>query len=390
MGAALGPVDAGLLVAGASWVAARSVTSPELSYSATETNLRAVASLPHLTRSYWPFPPISSWCGPASGWASTLWAAARQPPPVATTMETLHLPDGGRVQLDWFRGECAVGSTDTLALLLPGLGNDSSTGFIRQAAAALAGAGVVPVTLNYRGVLGELSSGRLGCMDSWQDLDLVVARLIALGPRRVVGVGWSMGGVILARYLGQATPLSKHIAQAVTLSAPLDTSAQLKWMKQTLRGQGLDTVLGIGLLLKLLLQQQGVLNHLKEYGIGWRETLRIRRLTDADELIVCPMNGYSSVEDYYYRNNPAPLLHKIKLQMLVVHASDDPVVPAELIPRAEIASNSHIILARTQHGGHLGWTSKQGVGGVSWADGLMVNFFKAAHFDPTQLCVSKL
>jgi hypothetical protein len=47
--------------------------------------------------------------------------------------ENIVMSDGGSVSLDWFAGMC-VGSSMRVVLLLPGLGNDSRTGFIEHCA----------------------------------------------------------------------------------------------------------------------------------------------------------------------------------------------------------------------------------------------------------------
>lgn len=72
------PVDMAVVAAAGLWAHMRSVHSPTLQYAPTEQNLRRVAALPALSRSYWPFPVSSSWWGPLSGWTAT--AGCDHPP----------------------------------------------------------------------------------------------------------------------------------------------------------------------------------------------------------------------------------------------------------------------------------------------------------------------
>lgn len=45
------------------------------------------------------------------------------------------------------------------------------------------------------------------------------------------------------------------------------------------------------------------------------------------------------------------------IPLLVVQAADDPIAPAEAIPRQALAANPNCLLVVTPSGGHLGWCS---------------------------------
>src|SRR5256885_9655519 len=42
-----------------------------------------------------------------------------------------------------------------------------------------------------------------------------------------------------------------------------------------------------------------------------------------------PRNGFAGAEDYYARSSAGPLLSRIRVPGLVIHAEDDPFIPVE-------------------------------------------------------------
>ena len=125
-------------------------------------------------------------------------------------------------------------------------------------------------------------------MDSWRDLDRVIEHLLTLHPAGISAVGWSMGGLILARYLGESTQLSRSIDSAVTLSAPLDTGRQLQYMQRSWAGRLIGVMLGAGFLLQTLFTSD-TRAKLTEFGIPLSVLSQIRSILDVDRLIVCPL-----------------------------------------------------------------------------------------------------
>ena len=77
------------------------------------------------------------------------------------------------------------------------------------------------------------------------------------------------------------------------------------------------------------------------------------RLTNFDEVIICPMFGFKDKMDYYTRASLWGKLHKItKCPTMFIQANDDPFMLPESFPREEIARNPNLSLAITSRGGH--------------------------------------
>jgi len=93
-----------------------------------------------------------------------------------------------------------------VALLIHGINGGSHEGYVRSACAELAARGVRPAVLNLRGCGGqELTSGRGYTALQAPDVAVAVASLSARFPRApLLGVGFSLGAVLLAKYVAEA------------------------------------------------------------------------------------------------------------------------------------------------------------------------------------------
>ena len=75
-------------------------------------------------------------------------------------------------------------------------------------------------------------------------------------------------------------------------------------------------------------------------------------IREFDDRITAHYGGFRDADDYYFRCSAARVLDRIAVPTLMLHACDDPFVRIEPATRAAIASNPHIALLETAHGGH--------------------------------------
>jgi predicted alpha/beta-fold hydrolase len=76
---------------------------------------------------------------------------------------------------------------------------------------------------------------------------------------------------------------------------------------------------------------------------------------DFDEVYTAPRNGFAGASDYYSKCSAGPLIASIRAPGLVVHAVDDPFIPAEPFRRLEFPPG--LALELISGGGHLGYVS---------------------------------
>jgi len=92
-----------------------------------------------------------------------------------------------------------------------------------------------------------------------------------------------------------------------------------------------------------------------------RRVFRARGFREFDDAATAPLHGFRGVDDYYGSSSSHQFLSRIRVPTLLVHAQDDPFVPAGAIPHATIAASPWLTAAITPHGGHVGF-----VGGPPW------------------------
>jgi predicted alpha/beta-fold hydrolase len=283
--------------------------------------------------------------------------------------ERLELPDGDFVDLDWVVE--AAGRTPEreapLVLVLHGLEGSSSSDYVRSTHRALARKGLASLALNFRSCSGEPNrlprfyhSGDTG------DAAAVLALLRERFPgRRLGAVGFSLGGNVLLKLLGECGGGGwEGLAPdaAVAISVPFDLSAGIATLEQ-----GLGPIYQHYFLRKLRRKVRAKRTILHGH-VDVGALLAVRKLRDFDDLATAPLHGFAGSADYYRRASSKPFLDAIRVPTLLIHAADDPFLPSSAMPRAEVQANPHLEAIFPAHGGHVGFVSGPPWAPVFWAE----------------------
>ena len=135
--------------------------------------------------------------------AQTVWGSLfRLPVRLPIEHQRWELPDGDFIDVDVLPGP---GVDSPVVVVCHGLEGSSKAGYVRGLLGQLAVRGLGAVAINFRGCSGEPNrlprfyhSGDTG------DLAFVVDKLVAERPGRALGlVGFSLGGNVVAKYLGE-------------------------------------------------------------------------------------------------------------------------------------------------------------------------------------------
>ena len=207
--------------------------------------------------------------------------------------------------------------------------------------------------------------------DMWPALDH--ARRLAEG-RPLYGVGISLGGTVLLNACLHAEA-GLPLDGVVCISSPLDLALSARrferwrnrayshWLVNRLRQQTLADPFG------LRPEEQRALSGPE----------RVRSVQAFDAAITAPRWGYRSVEEYYTDASPLPALLKVPPMppVLLLHARDDPWVPADPVERlaavhASPAGQVGMDVLITPSGGHNGFHSPWDGRGGCWSDRLAV------------------
>jgi predicted alpha/beta-fold hydrolase len=282
--------------------------------------------------------------------------------------ERIATPDGDFLDLDWFEsGDDATRASAAhekaanvpLVLLLHGLEGSSNSGYVKVLARELAAAGLESVGLNFRSCSGELNRGpRLYHAGETDDVEFVIEQLAARRPGRpLAAVGFSIGGNMLLRWMGEAGERATELLDAAAVvSVPFDLEAGANFMEAS------ASRLYLRHLLPSLRAKIAAKRELLRGRIDVQRALHARTFFEFDDAATSPLYGFKDVHDYYRRASCAPRIGGVRVPTLVVHALDDPFLPASAIPTAAIAGNPWLVPAISEHGGHVGF-----VHGTPWA-----------------------
>ena len=252
---------------------------------------------------------------------------------------------------------------DPAAILVHGLGGDASAPYVTRVAARLFRLGVRAVRMNLRGAgagfglaRGTYHSGRT------EDLRAVGRWLEDRSPGSPVGwLGFSLGGNLVLKLAAEA---ADHPADGLdcvlAANPPIDLGACCRHIRRP------ENRLYDRNFVRLLRAQVGRL-HARFPDLPPADLAQVVSLYDFDEAYTAPRNGFAGAEDYYARCSAGPMLTRIGLPGLVIHAEDDPFIPAEMFRLATFPSR--LALELIPSGGHLGYVHRAPIGGDRrWLD----------------------
>lgn len=101
----------------------------------------------------------------------------------------------------------------------------------------------------------------------------------------------------------------------------------------------------------------------------------IRTLEQYDARYVAPGFGFADVNDYYAKASALPVMKRIRVPSLVIHAADDPFIPVSPLRDPAVTENPCILLVITGRGGHVAFVSAEAQGEDRfWAENRLVDF----------------
>lgn len=271
--------------------------------------------------------------------------------------ERISTPDNDFLDLDWL----ARGS-DRIVVISHGLEGNASRAYVRGMAKVFHENGFDILAWNYRGCGGEINkTTRFYHSGATDDLDHVVRHALSKGYRQLFLVGFSLGGNLTLKFLGeQGDQVSSQVKGAVAFSTPFDLhrgclklSSPTNWI-----------------------YSQRFLRSLKEKvtrkarllgGIDIRGIDKIRNLKEFDDQFTAPLHGFRDAVDYYEKCSAIKFVKGIAVPTLAVNAANDPFLSPECYPAPNEIANDMLTLEYPSHGGHVGFAIFN-QNGVYWSE----------------------
>jgi len=367
---------------------------PTLYYLKSRRNKAIIGKIKDL-KNYRPAPLVrnchlmTGWLGMETGVVDFLGFA---PFPALMNVKRQHLhckgnqegPFPGIITLNW--GFTEYHKKKGTVILVPGLGNDFNSPYIRRFFKCIIEEGFDAVVFEPRGLksnLRLLTTAQTHGIGFTGDLRQAVAHICkksraSYGENHgVFAVGWSMGSCYLSRYVGEEgekCPLNGIAA----LGCPVDLTSTSKRVSRAFFGV-YEYAITQGLQEKFESPEyQRAKKLFRDNGYDVDKALATKSLIGMDALVGAPMFGYDNVADYYRKNSPALYLSKIRIPCLLVNARDDPIVDTDAFFIGDFISNENIIGVKTDYGGHsLSWFEGWLWPTSSWANRVLKDYFNA-------------
>ncbi|CAJ1055989.1 monoacylglycerol lipase ABHD2 isoform X3 [Xyrichtys novacula] len=368
--------------------------SPDVTYQDTPLSRYLLKSCPLLTKEY--IPPLL-W-GKSGHLQTALYGKMGRvnTPTPCGVRKFLPMHDGATATFDLFEalGEHSSGDDITM-VICPGIGNHSEKNYIRTFVDHSQRQGYRCAVLNHLGALPnmELTSPRMftyGC--TWEYAAMVSYIKRAFPQTQLVVVGFSLGGNIVCKYLGENRANQERVLCCVSVCQGYSALRAQETFLQWDQCRRLYNFVLAGNMKKLILSHRSTLLRLNSTNIGDADMSRLYAATSLmqiDESIMRKFHGYDSVGEYYEKESCAHHIHKVTVPLLLVNSSDDPLVHQSLlaIPRALSEKMPNVMFVLTQHGGHLGFFE----GAVlfpqplTWMDKVIVEYTDAiCHWEKKQ------
>ncbi len=284
-----------------------------------------------------------------NGHFSTIYSAKLRPiPKLIQRRERVPLEDVDFIDLDWSFSE---GDTTKMAILLHGLEGNAQRTYIKGQGKHFIKNGWDVAAVNYRGCSGEpnnhYSSYNAGKTD---DLDAVIDFILKKDRYKEIAlVGFSLGGNLLLKYLGEQRSIPKEVKKGVAISSPLSLKGSLgkleEWHNWVYRTSFLVDLKG-----KL---KSKMLQYPEK--ISQDEIKNIRSLFDFDNIYTAKAHGFADALDYYKKNSSLQFLPHIKAPILILNAANDTFLSKECYPVKLASESKNIYLETPKHGGHVGF-----------------------------------
>ncbi len=286
---------------------------------------------------------------------------------VTYTRQRIETPDQDFLDLDW---SFAANKSNKIVILSHGLEGNSTKQYIVGMVKLLNQQGYDCLAWNYRSCSGEMNhtSGfyHSGATD---DLDLVVEKAMEKGYQEIYLMGFSLGGNLTLKYLGEKwRKRSARLQKAVVFSVPMDLKACslsiIKWENRVYMHRFLNT----------LRPKVDAKSKLFPDKIDLKRSHLVKTLYDFDDIYTAPLHGFENASHYYEKCSSQFFVQDIEIPTLIVNAENDPIVPGSSLPQDLISTLHNVQLELTKHGGHCGFRQANLSDETYWSERRALDF----------------
>lgn len=284
-----------------------------------------------------------------NGHLSTMYAGLfREITALVQTRERIHLSDGDFIDLDW---SFANQASNKVTILLHGLEGNAQRAYIQGSAKALNENDHDVCAVNFRGCSGEPNTTyRSYHSGATEDLKSVLDYILNNKDYSEIYLkGFSLGGNLLLKYLGEGNAVPPELKGAVAVSVPCrldDSLYQLLSFKNIAYAARFK---------KNLIEKLRVKQQLFPEQITDNDIKKIKTLKDFDDVYTSIAHGFKDAMDYYTQCSARQFLSGISVPSLIINAKNDSFLGKDCFPIEEADQSKHIYLEIPKYGGHVGF-----------------------------------
>ena len=260
--------------------------------------------------------------------------------------ERIQTHDGDFLDLDWYQEK-----NPRLAIISHGLEGNSSRPYMLGMARKLYSEGFDVLTWNYRGCSEELNQKAIFYHSgATYDLMTVVTHAQTI-YQEISLIGFSLGGNLTLKFLGEVQASLSKIKKAVAISVPLDLGGSCDKIST---GQNL---MYSKRFLKTLKEKVTRKSALFPDELPLEKLQKVKTLRDFDDVITGPLHGFADAAEYYQVNSSLQFLDKIVVPTLILNAQNDPFLSQSCFPETLAKRLDGVYFEFPKHGGHVGFAT---------------------------------
>jgi len=270
----------------------------------------------------------------------------RNPKSLNYQRHRLTTKDADFLDLDYLQN-----SYNRLVILSHGLEGHSDKYYMRAMAQAFKNLDWDVLSWNCRSCSDEINlTAKLYHHGATEDLEEVVVDAISKEYKKIVLIGFSLGGSMVMKYLGEnGQRVPSEILGGVAFSTPCQLASCSKKMSAPGNEFYLNRFLNkLKAKIKLKAAQFPEIFNLS--GID-----EIDNFYDFDQKYTAPLYGFSNLEEFYKYASSGNYIDGIKVPTLLVNSLNDPMLPEDCYPFDEARNHEYFFLETPEYGGHMGY-----------------------------------
>lgn len=260
--------------------------------------------------------------------------------------ERIVTPDDDFLDLDWL-----TNGSDKLVIISHGLEGNTQRPYIKGMAKAFFDNRYDVLAWNYRGCGDEMNKQlRFYHSGASDDLDIVVKHA-STQYKSIFLVGFSLGGNITLKYLGEA---ARSVQGAAVFSVPLNLETSCAKIDFIYANRFLRS------LKSKITRKSQLMKGLDTTGLN-----KITSLRSFDDRYTAPLHGFRDAHHYYESCSSIHFLKGIRVPTLVVNAKNDPFLGDDCYPTD--IDNPNVTFEFVDRGGHVGFAMLS-QNGLYWSE----------------------